>query len=102
MARDNPDPVFNASFMWLVRRPRSASLEIEVRHRGPMGMDRLIGQAVVKIEEYLGEERANRTWEVEMALVGKSQDEGQGFITFKMSQEQSNGKGWCNNVMSKE
>ncbi|KAJ3210427.1 Calpain-6, partial [Dinochytrium kinnereticum] len=69
VARSTLNPTFRASFMWTLRRPRETVLVVEVWNRcGVAVADRLMGVAVVRVEDYMRGERAGRTWEVDLVL----------------------------------
>ncbi|ORY44201.1 cysteine proteinase [Rhizoclosmatium globosum] len=68
--KSSQNPIFNSSFMWAVRRPREASLLVEVWSRSSLGVgDALLGFIVVDVEDYCGEKRRDRAWEVCMPLI---------------------------------
>ncbi|KAI9349127.1 hypothetical protein BDR26DRAFT_1004239 [Obelidium mucronatum] len=91
-------PIFNSSFMWAVRRPREASLLIEVWSRrtgvgsirgvGLVG-DVLMGFVVLDVEDYVGEGRRDRAWEVCMALLKPDGLAGQNLTPPQQQQPQS-------------
>ncbi|KAJ3265337.1 Calpain-6 [Chytriomyces hyalinus] len=74
------DPVWNESFMWPVRRPREASLLIEIwsrfKVRGQVGFsfgDTLLGSVAVQVEEFVGRDRQDRAWEIRVPLEAAQQ-----------------------------
>ncbi|KAJ3028168.1 UNVERIFIED_CONTAM: Calpain-6 [Siphonaria sp. JEL0065] len=97
-------PIFKSSFMWAVRRPREASLLVEVWSRrtgvgsirgvGLVG-DVLMGFVVLDVEDYVGEGRRDKAWEVCMALLKPDGLSGQGIVgdLVKGKQQESSGKG---------
>ncbi|KAJ3196095.1 Calpain-6 [Irineochytrium annulatum] len=92
--RSTLNPEFGAAFMWTVRRPREASLQIEVWNRYALPVvDRFMGCAVVRVEDYMGSERAERTWEVDAPLRPKGKDgeqlDVQGTIRIRLKYESS-------------
>ncbi|KAJ3085205.1 Calpain-5 [Quaeritorhiza haematococci] len=75
-------PTFNSYFMWPVRRPRGAwaSVELWCRNPGTLTTTKLAGEAAISIEDYMSDDRVDRTWEVDVVLRAKPQ--------------KSNRKGW--------
>ncbi|KAI9338690.1 hypothetical protein DFJ73DRAFT_847482 [Zopfochytrium polystomum] len=65
------NPVFRSAYMFPVRSPRDAWLQIEVwnRYFSPLpALDRFLGCAVVRLEDYMEGGRAGRVWEVDLGL----------------------------------
>ncbi|KAJ3409014.1 Calpain-6 [Chytridiales sp. JEL 0842] len=63
------NPIFDSGFMFPVSRPREAWLQLEVWNRYPLRtLDRFMGCAVVRVEDYMRAERCERTWEIDLAL----------------------------------
>jgi hypothetical protein len=88
------NPVFESAFMWPVCRPREAWLQVEIWNRYPMpSLDRFMGCVVIRVEDYMKPERAERTWEIELALRGiggsSGGSEAQGSIRMRVKYEGS-------------
>ncbi|KAI8621726.1 hypothetical protein BC830DRAFT_1092591 [Chytriomyces sp. MP71] len=66
--KNTQNPVFEESFMWAVRRPREASLLIEVWSSRCLGGDLMLGSVAVKVEAFMESERADRAWEISMPI----------------------------------
>ncbi|KAJ3331951.1 Calpain-6 [Blyttiomyces sp. JEL0837] len=89
VVRGTLNPVFRSSFMWPVRRPRDSWLQVEVWNRYPISaFDRFMGCAVIRVEDYMKQERVERIWEVDLALrpLGSSPDKDvQGSIRMRVN-----------------
>ncbi|RKO89897.1 hypothetical protein BDK51DRAFT_48772 [Blyttiomyces helicus] len=83
------DPEFAAAFMFPVRRPATATIDIAVRGR-ELFRDRFLGGARVCVGDYLDDGMRDRMWEVEMPLRPREdggRDVVQGFINLRVKYE---------------
>ncbi|KAJ3114366.1 Calpain-6 [Phlyctochytrium bullatum] len=74
VARSTLAPEWHASFVWAVRRPRDTIVAVEVWNRLAGPADRFMGMTTVRVDDYMGNGKAGRTWEVEMLLRGREEE----------------------------